>query len=59
MVKTITKVSIETKDESGKLETTHLHEGNMESIHWKKLGHTVGEVGGAVLKGALDGASSS
>ena len=58
MTKTITKISVETKDDAGKLETTHLHEGNMESIHWKKLGHTVGEVTGAVLKGVADGASS-
>ena len=56
--KTITKISIETKDENGKIDTTHLHEGNVESIHWKKLGHTVGEVGGEVLKGFADGASS-
>lgn len=40
----ITKVSVETVDENDKIDITHLHENNIKSIHWKKLGKTVGEV---------------
>ena len=37
MTKTITKISVETRDENGKIDTTHLHENNVKSIHWKKM----------------------
>ena len=37
MSKKITKISVETTDESGKVDTTHLQESNMKSIHWKKM----------------------
>ena len=58
MTHKITKVTVHTTDPDGKPHEFHLDENNTENINWKKLGHTVGEVGGAVLKGVLDGATS-
>jgi len=36
-VRKITKVSVETVDENGKIDTTHLQESDMKSIHWRKV----------------------
>ena len=44
MVKKITKISVETTDENGKKEITHLHEGNVKSFHWKKFAEGMGAV---------------
>lgn len=41
---TIIKITVETSDDSGNLKTTHFHKDNTESIHWKKLGKSVGTV---------------
>ena len=57
MVHKISKITVHTTDPDGKAHEFHIDE-KTENINWKKLGHTVGEVGGAVLKGVLDGATS-
>ena len=40
----ITKVSVETTDNNGKVSIRHLQESDVKTIHWKKLAESVGTV---------------